>query len=715
MSDFVKAEGHPNITVKEPPALPNEGKPLLIPEGEPTPNPSSEIPSSTIAEEKPTPTPQHPQKPGPTEEEVHPPEAKEKEVSTTQINEEYETEKAGTGKPPAVVKEGYSEAAVKESPSSTVDEVSTAITTPDEPTTPRGEHLLPTNEFEQVPVLGEKEPPSIFPEEEQPSTKEPQQAVETEKLSEGSLPVEEHPPVVEKETPLAIEEKTLPEGIPPVEPPAPPITEGQDKMGAEKETLPAIEVEETPPASYPIETLPPRGKEGVLEEVEVAEPLLTEPETLEEPTKPYEPPKEIVEEIEPSWDIWHTGPFEYALLGVAIILIAGKVGGEVARVLRTPEVVGKVIIGMLLGNVYFLTGWDFFHFLRVIPLIENLAYFGSLTLLLSAGLHTDLRAVLRVGVSSILVCLGGIVAPAGLGFLVSHFLLPDTPIGPKLLLAIILCSSSIGLVLATLYEIKAIDTPEGKVLTGAIILTDIIVILAFGVVSGVVARGSVHILGVVATIGIVLTFLSTIFVTNLLYAEGLGNFLTKKVPEGLKISIVAVSSLLLAFLSGSIGLITIIGPFAAGMFFRNMKLIDSDGREYGVEWIIRPAYMILVPIFFVWVGAIVDWKSFLYLDTVFLGLAITGVAFLGKLFCSICIIDPGINRMAIGIGMATKLEGVLILSGIGRKMHILDDVLFSSFIMVVVFTSIICPLLLKVILSRKRAEYTLPPRSKFPP
>lgn len=574
---------------------------------------------------------------------------------------------------------------------------------------------------EKTPVTAGKETPSPTIEKEPPpavTAKEPPQAGKVEEIHEkppvAEIGVEkEIPPDTGREAPTAgvVKEEVgvEPLAVTPETPGAPAVPpEPVKKIEEVRPEIPqAVEVKKLPEERPAVEGQqaekepPPAIEEKIFEEVvreeERVEPLAVEPVTPQEPILP-EPLKEII----PTWEIWQTDPFEYALLAVAITLIAAKVGGEVARLLRVPGIVGKLIIGMLLGNLYFLTGWNFFIFLRVMPLLEYLSYFGALILLLSVGLHTDLRVLLRVGVSSVLVCLGGIIAPAGLGFLVVHLLLPDTPMGSKLILAIILCSTSMGLLLATLHELKAINTPEGKVLTGAVILTDVIVILTFGILSGVVAGGGIPIHGVAATIGIVLAFLAVIVVPNLIYAERLENFLTRKVPEGLKISIAAILCLLLAFLAGSIGLIAIIGAFAAGLFLRHMKLIDSDGREYSVEWLIKPAYMLLVPIFFVWVGALVDWKSLLNLEAVILGLAITGAAFLGKLFCAVCPIEPGINRIAIGVGMAIKLEGVLILSGIGTKMGIVDEVVFSSLVMVVILTSTICPSILKLLLSKKK-------------
>ena len=89
------------------------------------------------------------------------------------------------------------------------------------------------------------------------------------------------------------------------------------------------------------------------------------------------------------------------------------------------------------------------------------------------------------------------------------------------------------------------------------------------------------------------------------------------------------------------------------------------------------------------------------MDAVLLGLAITGAAVIGKMFCSVCPIEKGINRLAIGIGMATKMEGTLILTGIGRDIGMLNDVVFSSIIMVIVLTSTICPSLLRLSLRKQ--------------
>lgn len=419
-----------------------------------------------------------------------------------------------------------------------------------------------------------------------------------------------------------------------------------------------------------------------------------------------EPPSESRKETEDlkfTWEIWHTNPTLSIIIAVAITLIAAKIGGWLASMVKLPEVVGNLIAGIILGNFFFLTGSEFFVFLQTMPFLKVISYFGTLLLLLTAGLHTDIKALLRVGFSSFLVSLGGIIAPAGLGLLVCYFLLSDAAFSSKLLLAIIICNTSTGLLFAILSELKAMNTPEGRIITGATLLTEIIVILTFGIVSGIATKGEVSVMNVVITTGIAFSFLAIVLVIVTKYGERFGNFLTSKVAEGLKISIVIILSLMFAFISGSIGLHGVIGAFAAGLLLRNVKFKDSDEKEYStVERIIRPYYMILVPILFVRVGAQVNLESILNKDAIFLGLAITGAAVFGKFFCSVCPTERGINRMLIGIGMAMKLEGTLILSGIGSDMGILDDTVFSSIILVIVFTSVLCPSLLKMSLARQK-------------
>ncbi len=488
----------------------------------------------------------------------------------------------------------------------------------------------------------------------------------------------------------------------------------EDKQGnvSDKDLLSNIKEKETRPttsAAMPSTHSPPE-KESLVQDKEDIQPQNREDEGISS-SLPELPEMEVIEDypseteddgVESTWQIWHTDPTQSIILAVVIALIAAKLGGWIAKALGFPGVVGKLILGMILGNIYLLTGSDYFDFLKAMPFLKMLSYFGTLVLLLTAGLHTDLRAIFRVGPSSVLVCLGGMVVPAGLGLIVSHFLLPDSSTGSKVLLAIVLCSTSTGLLFAILNELKIMDTIEGRVIVGATILTEIIVILGFGIVSGIVVKGGVSLIGISVSFGVAFFLLITAVIIIFKYGERFGNFLTNRLTEGLNIPIIVILSLLMAFMFGSIGLHTVIGAFIAGLFLRNVKLRNNDEDEHrNVESFIRPFYALLVPILFLRVGAQVDLQSFLNLNAILLGLNITGAAILGKLFCGICPIEKGTNRLLIGFGMAMKLEGTLILAGIGSDVGIFNDTVFSSIIMSIVLTSTICPFVMKMLLLQK--------------
>lgn len=113
-------------------------------------------------------------------------------------------------------------------------------------------------------------------------------------------------------------------------------------------------------------------------------------------------------------------------------------------------------------------------------------------------------------------------------------MLPEVSIGVKVLLAIILCNTGMGLLMVVLRELKAPNTTKGRILIGAAVLTEIIIILTFGLVSGFVVRGVASVPHILVNIGIVISFLVVVFLVILKYSERFGNFLTKKGDGGFK-------------------------------------------------------------------------------------------------------------------------------------------------------------------------------------
>src|SRR5262249_40642189 len=80
-------------------------------------------------------------------------------------------------------------------------------------------------------------------------------------------------------------------------------------------------------------------------------------------------------------------------------------------------------------------------------------------------------------------------------------------------------------------------------------------------------------------------------------------------------------------------------------------------------------------------------------------LALTLVAIVGKQACSLGVLEKGLDRIAVGLGMIPRGEVGLIFAGIGatltvRGERVIDDVAFSAVVIMGAITTLVPPPLL---------------------
>src|SRR5712692_5370069 len=95
---------------------------------------------------------------------------------------------------------------------------------------------------------------------------------------------------------------------------------------------------------------------------------------------------------------------------LAVILLAAKLGGELAERSGQPAVLGELIAGVLVGPS--LLGWV----PADAPVLHLLSEVGICLLLFEVGLETDLKELLDVGKSAMLVAFVGVILPFVLGY-----------------------------------------------------------------------------------------------------------------------------------------------------------------------------------------------------------------------------------------------------------------------------------------------------------
>lgn len=163
---------------------------------------------------------------------------------------------------------------------------------------------------------------------------------------------------------------------------------------------------------------------------------------------------------------------------------------------------------------------------------------------------------------------------------------------------------------------------------------------------------------------------------------------------------------ILAALAGVIGLAPIVGAFAAGLVLEpsDYEVYERRG-EQPIENIVRPLSAIFTPVFFVMMGMRVDLTAFTKVDVLAFAGVVTLAAIIGKQICALGVLEKGVNRVVVGIGMIPRGEVGLIFTGIGASLAVAGEPVFSSdvvsaMVVMVIVTTLVTPPILKLLLVR---------------
>jgi Kef-type K+ transport system membrane component KefB len=400
------------------------------------------------------------------------------------------------------------------------------------------------------------------------------------------------------------------------------------------------------------------------------------------------------------------------LFSLAVLVLSAKAGGLLAERWRQPPVLGELLAGIALANLLpLVVEAEQLTFLRTDPTLRVLAEVGVLILLFDVGLEADLQALARVGTSSVLVALIGVLVPIGLGWSAALWLLPDSPMVVHLLVGATLSATSVGITARVLKDLGVMDRLEGQIILGAALLDDVLGLLVLALVTGIAtAAAGGEALSGAALVGILLRALLFLGIT-----VGLGHVLSTPIvrvaartghPEIMLVLGLALC-FTLAFVAERVGLADIIGAFAAGL------LLDPYGRgvrtredEATLAELLHPLASLFVPLFFVVMGLQVDLGSLASLPAVGFGLVLILCAFAGKLACALGVRERGASRLAVAIGMLPRGEVGLIFAGIGTTLTLagqplLSPSLFSAVVLMVLVTTLVAPVGLRWAFQRR--------------
>src|ERR1051325_53516 len=168
------------------------------------------------------------------------------------------------------------------------------------------------------------------------------------------------------------------------------------------------------------------------------------------------------------------------LLGIAVMLLIGKLGGELFERIKQPTVLGELIGGIVLGNLVLL-GYSGAEPLKTNEVIAAIAEFGVIVLLFEVGLESDLKEMMAVGWSSLLVAALGVIAPFFLGWAVSAYFVPDEHRLAHIFIGATLCATSVGITARVFKDLGKLGTREARIILGAAVIDDVLGLLILAV------------------------------------------------------------------------------------------------------------------------------------------------------------------------------------------------------------------------------------------
>jgi len=416
-----------------------------------------------------------------------------------------------------------------------------------------------------------------------------------------------------------------------------------------------------------------------------------------------------------------SAPSEALFLGqLVILMLVGRLLGELMQRVGQPAVMGQLLAGLLLGPTVLGTLAPGLQH-TIFPdsgvqksMLEGISQYGILLLLLLTGMETDLKLVRKVGKTAVSVSIAGVAIPfacgVALGELLPDALLPrpDQRLLTSLFLGTALSISSIKIVAAIVRELGFTRRDLGQVIVSSAIMEDTIGWIIIAVTLSLAQAGHVDVPSVAKSlIG------TAVFLAASLTLGRRAVFLAIRwvndtfVSEFAVITAILVIMGVMAMITHLLGVHTVLGAFVSGILIGESPILTRHIDEQ-LRGLITAFFM---PVFFGLAGLSADLTILADRTLLILALALIAIASIGK-FAGAFLGGKlgGLNfreALALACGMNARGSTEVIVATIGLSTGALSRTLFSMIVAMAICTTMAMPPMLRWALARvpmRRAE-----------
>ncbi|MGB5136728.1 MAG: cation:proton antiporter [Prochlorococcaceae cyanobacterium] len=407
-----------------------------------------------------------------------------------------------------------------------------------------------------------------------------------------------------------------------------------------------------------------------------------------------------------------------------VIFLAARALAEIMVRLRLPTILGELVAGILIGlsGLHLIlppetqaevSGWflgvlgSLAHvgpdvvrdvYIETFPNLQSVGTIGLFALLFLTGLECELDELMAVGLQAGGVALTGVLLPLTLGTFGLLWIF-HVPLIAAVFAGATMTATSIGITASVFGELKVLRSREGQIVIGAAVLDDILGIVLLAVVVSLAGSGSVALQPILRLVLAAVAFVAVSLLLSRRAAPLFDAVLDRLQAPG---DVVVASFLVLClscFTAQAVGLEAALGAFAAGL------ILSGSRHAHAMEQAIKPLVALFATVFFVVIGTTMDLSVLNPLvpenrQGLVLAVFLLTVASITKLAAgwTYRMAEPT-NRLVVGLGMLPRGEVGLIFLGLGAQAGVLDPALEAGVLVMVIGTTFLAPVLLRLVLS----------------
>ena len=405
------------------------------------------------------------------------------------------------------------------------------------------------------------------------------------------------------------------------------------------------------------------------------------------------------------------------IIGLLIIFVSARAGGEVMEKLRQSPMIGEVLAGILVGPMVLglIDPNPATSFGSSLNVVANL---GVFVLVLLAGIELG-REGLRKALQerSMIVAFVEFFLPFSLGYSLAAAL--GMTLVQSLFVGTALAVTALPVSVRILMDLNLLNSRLGRAIVSVALVNDLVAFAMLGLVVqftnlgtsapesvtiGLVVLNNVLFVGLVFCVATILKLTTRLGRNSESYMQ---TFVAKLRGQEASFALCIATALGLGAAAELLGIHFAVGAFYGGILMtpRLLGQVQFDRIRSAVSSV---TFGLFAPIFFAFVGV----KLSITLTAWPLIVAITAVAFIGKLLGGILggtvAGFRGAPLLALGVGLNARGMMELVLAQVGLAAGIIDADFYSALVIMTLTTTLCTPPILKRLMRRFTLEDVMP-------